>query len=195
LRRLGSRRLGGLEVAEEFGDARVRLESRALNKSLVDPVMLERTCQVALSGEGAHDAERRFRVEGISDGKSTPQFDRASCISSLGSLQGQALRRSRKPVSQVGAHPLSPALELRRILEVKVFEKLSPVDIDGGLQVSALERRLEIANIGRDQGGIQSDGFAVGEEKVGTLEVAAEGVECLLEYVACPLRGALRPEI
>ena len=144
--------------------------------------------------ERAHDAEGRPGAQRVEPRQRLPALDRVAVPPFAGGPCGRGLEGVAVEVSD--PHPLlfNPPGELRELGKGEALEEGTLMELDRLLDVAPVEGGQEVPEIAAEHGGIQPDMVASSLDHV-LAQVAARGVEGLVEGVPGPLSVALRPQV
>ena len=158
------------------------------------PRVPQRAGAVTGRGEGLHQPQGKSRAEGIEYRESPPPLCRRAVIASRRCGRREALERSLSPRRQARALGVDPVLELRRVAQKESVQERTSVEGDGALGVSLIEGLLELPRVGAQRRWVNAQ-LARAEEQVVGRQVAAEGVQGLVQEMTCLVGTALRPEV
>ena len=158
------------------------------------PRVPQRAGAVTGRGEGLHQPQGKSRAEGIEYRESPPPLCRRAVIASRRCGRCEALDRPLGPRRQARALGVDPVLELRRVAQKEPVEEGAGVEGGGALGVPSIERLFELPGVGAQRRRVEAQ-LARTEEQVVGCQVAAEGVQGLVQEMTCLVGAALRPEV
>ena len=144
-------------------------------------VRVERALRVhPLAGrrQGRDQAEIRSRLEGIDGHEPAPPVRSLAVIAIRVGVPGKLLDGPLRRPGETHALEISPAVELVPDRDIDAIEERSAVEICRELEIVARERRLKLAEVGDDDGGIEAKHVGTDDEIV-LVHRLAQCVECL----------------